>query len=67
MNARVRVRHESEHGVPVFRLGDGDRSPLHSTNPPAYDPECSLCWLGFAHTEEVHRASLAGSIHSEEV
>ncbi len=39
----------------VFRFGDDDASKIHLTYPTGYDSRCSMCWLGYSHSERAHR------------
>lgn len=39
----------------VFLAGANDLSPIFNGK---YHPECSCCWLHFAHSEEKHRQAI---------
>ncbi len=43
-------------------LGPDDMTPCHGTNPPEYDPDCSMCWLGYQHSEALHAARLIRTV-----
>lgn len=35
-----------------------DSSPMQMTYPEGYDPQCECCWLGFSHTQLLHRSRI---------
>ncbi len=47
-----------EDGHCVHAAGNDDHSPIHTTYPTGYNPECSHCWFGHSHTSERHRAGI---------
>jgi hypothetical protein len=49
----------NDGGAPIiescFCVGPDDNSPMLLDRQRTYNPDCSLCWLGFGHTLARHR------------
>ena len=53
------IADDSLPGVPVHLLSENDQT---AGLPTPYDPRCTMCWLGHAHSQLLHKASIADHI-----
>lgn len=58
MKSRTRWDEREDGSVfPVLTAGFKDTSPRFNILD-SYNPDCSACWLGYQHTENLHQARL---------